>query len=524
MHRLLPTVLAAGALVLAGAVPAAAVSQTGGDASAEQLDLRTITRTIPIGGSGTVGRVAIDLVFQHVRETCAAPDVGSTSTAAYPLDIDYRLTSPSGTTVALITPGSGEMDAAGSTYSSVTPLSPPQVAVRLVSGDAAPVVGSTNAGAPESGTFTAAEPLDAFLGEPAAGDWVLTIADAFRFSPHCYASATLELGIAPTLATAPLATGVVGVPYAAALPSADPADAAIALAAGSTLPPGLTLAADGTLTGTPTASGTFAFSASASNADGTSAPVAFTVRIDAPPSLAGPATAPARIGEPFAYAPTLGAGSPAATVGAAGLPSWLSLDPATGALTGIPTGTAGDVVVTLTASNGVGPDVVLTTTITVAPGPLAGIVLTPAEATVATGDALAMTVSGVDASGNAVDVGGAVTLVSDGVGDVVDGLVVRLGSPGPRTVTATHAGGATDSSTITVVAAPPAPSAASTSAPAAPPPTPAATTPAATTPTAVPGASLPRTGADGGPTGAVVLAALAMLGAAVLLRRRSPRH
>jgi hypothetical protein len=200
MHRLLPTVLAAGLLVLAGAAPAIAVAQSSGDATPQQIDQATTSRTIPIVGAGTVGRVAIDLVFQQVRETCATPDEGSASTAAFPLDIDYRLTSPSGTTVALIAPGASAADATGGTYASITPLSPPQVAVRLVSGDGAPVVGSTNGGAPVSGTFRAAEPLDAFLGEPAAGDWVLTIADAFEFSPHCYASATLELGIAPALA------------------------------------------------------------------------------------------------------------------------------------------------------------------------------------------------------------------------------------------------------------------------------------------------------------------------------------
>ena len=89
---------------------------------------------------------------------------------------------------------------------------------------------------------------------------------------------------APTLAgTAP--GGTVGQVYAGFAPTLGPVGVAqpVAFAVSSgTLPPGLSLdPATGAITGTPTQAGTFSFSITASNAGGTSAPLAQTVVIAA---------------------------------------------------------------------------------------------------------------------------------------------------------------------------------------------------------------------------------------------------
>jgi RHS repeat-associated protein len=165
-----------------------------------------------------------------------------------------------------------------------------------------------------------------------------------------------------------------------------------ALASG-TLPGGLTLDPDsGILSGTPGTAGTFSFTVRASNgvspdavssavtitiASGVTAP-AFTA--DSPPTTAAQET-------PYSY--TFAAtGTPAPsfidTYGA--LPDGLTLDPATGQLSGTPT-TAGTFTFTIRAANGTSPDTLAQpVTITVAPrhSPSFTAVSPPSTATVGT--------------------------------------------------------------------------------------------------------------------------------------------
>ena len=122
------------------------------------------------------------------------------------------------------------------------------------------------------------------------------------------------------------------------------------------LPTGLVLNANGTITGTPTVAGTFTFTVTATNGTRTtSANVTYTVQSPAPTALnyATPVTytsgfaistnSPAPSGAaPTSYAITAGA-----------LPAGLSLDPATGDITGTPT-VSGTFSVTVRGSNGAG--------------------------------------------------------------------------------------------------------------------------------------------------------------------------
>lgn len=142
-----------------------------------------------------------------------------------------------------------------------------------------------------------------------------------------------------------------------------------ALTAGS-LPTGLVLNADGTLTGTPTVAGTYPFTVTATSGTRTaSAAVSYTVQSPIPTGLNY--TTPVTYLEQSAITPNLpnpSGGAPTSyTVTAGTLPAGLVLDPATGVISGTPTGpTLGAVSVTIRGSNAAG-NVSQTLSITVNP-------------------------------------------------------------------------------------------------------------------------------------------------------------
>ncbi|WP_370249480.1 beta strand repeat-containing protein [Nocardioides sp.] len=139
-----------------------------------------------------------------------------------------------------------------------------------------------------------------------------------------------------------------------------------------TLPPGLTLdPTTGAITGTPTTAGSTDVVLTATSIGG-EATRTVTITVTDPaaptaPTLTGAPSATGRVGAPFAYTPSL-TGDPAPTVTAAPLPPGLSVDPATGALSGTPT-TAGTTAVTLTATNAAG-SATHTVSVTIAAAPV----------------------------------------------------------------------------------------------------------------------------------------------------------
>ncbi|GAA2175119.1 hypothetical protein GCM10009846_23720 [Agrococcus versicolor] len=509
-RRLLaPAALAAAIALLAVSAPtvANAATLTGSNTTPASVDSGQATRAISIAGAGTVDDVTIAIRFQKTDGTCAVPGPGS----AFPEEIRLALTSPEGTTIDLVTPFV--------TYTGAQTRPPVTV---TFDDDAADPVGGAG---PVDGVFRPAQPLSTFDGEPAAGAWTVVVEDLFTSDPLCFISAELTVVTgAPVLADATLPAGVVGTAYAATI-TASEGDAPIVYSAvdPAAVPAGLTVNADGTITGTPSAAGDFAFDVVATSAGEASEAATLTVRIDAPAGLSGPATAAAQIAVPFSYVPTFEPGSPAAVVTATGLPQGLVVDPTTGAITGTPTGELGDVVVVLTADNGVDPAARLEVVVTVAAGPAASIALTPTTSTVSSGSSVAFEVTGIDAEGNAADTSGAV-LTTDDASDVVDGRVVAFTAVGTRVVTATDPGGAIATATVEVAAAP-VPSAPAPSAPAPSDPAPSAPAPSASAP-AAPGSGLPQTGADLASAGLVALAAMLMLGAGsiVLVRRRTQQR
>lgn len=108
--------------------------------------------------------------------------------------------------------------------------------------------------------------------------------------------------------------------------------------AGGSLPPGMTLAADGTLSGAPGASGQFAFTVQALDSEGLSAERAFTLNVFLRPAIVTAALPDGRVGD--SYSASLEATGRAPfqwSIASGSLPPGLVLSAGTGVITGTPT-------------------------------------------------------------------------------------------------------------------------------------------------------------------------------------------
>ena len=121
------------------------------------------------------------------------------------------------------------------------------------------------------------------------------------------------------------------------------------------LPPGLTLAGDGFLSGKPTATGTYTFKVSATNTSGsqTAGPITMTV-LGVPAFTTDSPPGDALVGTPYSYAFTAnGLPNPTFGIGSGAPPPGLNLDTASGVLSGTPT-TTGSYTFALSATNSIG--------------------------------------------------------------------------------------------------------------------------------------------------------------------------
>jgi prepilin-type N-terminal cleavage/methylation domain-containing protein len=119
------------------------------------------------------------------------------------------------------------------------------------------------------------------------------------------------------------------------------------------LPPGLTLPSDtGTITGTPTTAGTYKVTVTVTDREKRIDDATFTWTISALPAVTSPGAQTSRVGTPVSLTmATTGGHQPMSAWTATGLPTGLSIDPATGIISGTPTTerkTAAPVTVTVT--------------------------------------------------------------------------------------------------------------------------------------------------------------------------------
>jgi carbon monoxide dehydrogenase subunit G len=237
------------------------------------------------------------------------------------------------------------------------------ITLNITGGVAASVAIATGAGhgtAIASGTSITYTPASGYSG---SDSFTYTATNASGTS----APATVSITITPpTLSFSPasgaLPAGMVSTAYSQTV-TASGGTSPYGYSATGTLPPGLALNhSTGAITGTPTTSGNYSFSVTATDANGATTSAAYTIAIAPPPttfvfSPAGGALTDAMAGEAYSQqiSATGGTGTKIYSLASGSLPNGLVLNISTGQLTGpLATGTQGDYSFTVQVRDGNG--------------------------------------------------------------------------------------------------------------------------------------------------------------------------
>ncbi len=266
-------------------------------------------------------------------------------------------------------------------------------------------------------------------------------------------NATLTLTVAaapPVITSATTASGAVGSAFSYQIMATNSPTSYAATG----LPAGLTVNnATGLISGTPTAAGTSTVTLSATNSGGTgTATLTLTIALVVPaPVITSATTASGTVGSAFSYQIT--ATNSPISYGAAGLPAGLTVNTATGLISGTPTA-AGTSTVTLSATNSGGTgNATLTLTVAVPPAPVITSATT-ANGTVGSAFSYQITATNSPTSYGATGLPAGLT-VNTATG-LISGTPTAAGTS-TVTVSATNSGGTGNATLTLTVAAPPAP-------------------------------------------------------------------
>lgn len=219
-------------------------------------------------------------------------------------------------------------------------------------GTAYPATTITQTGGTNPTTYTAGTGLPPGLtlatngtlsGTPTTpGTYTFTITATSQFGCTGTRTYTLTIGCQSiTITPLSLPTGNNGIPYSQNISSTGGTGTIDYTVSSGTLPPGVTLALNGTLSGTPGAPGTFIFTVTATDDNGCTGSITYNWVISpCPPITLNPATLPnGTPGTPYnqTITQTGGTGTFTYAVTSGTLPPGLTLNPVTGDLSGTPT-------------------------------------------------------------------------------------------------------------------------------------------------------------------------------------------
>ena len=239
--------------------------------------------------------------------------------------------------------------------------------------------------------------LDGTPSSAAASTFTITATDGNGATGSRAYSVTINAAISVNPASLP--NGVVAVAYAQTVSATGGTGSYTYSVSAGSLPAGLALnASTGVITGTPTATATSSFTITATDGNGATGSRAYSVTINAAIAV-NPASLPAgTVGSAYSQTVTAtgGSGTYVFSVSAGTLPAGLTLNAATGAITGTPT-TAATSSFTITATDGNGATGARAYTFTVN---AAVVVNPPTLATGTVGAAYSQTVSAAGGNGS----------------------------------------------------------------------------------------------------------------------------